>query len=758
MKKLLLTLAVAVLGFAGASAASYDVFTSETESWTGDANGYTSTVTVDGKNFTLTTAKAASTTNLVNPSTNTDKEIRIYKGSTLTIASSDFEFTNVVLTATGSKYIVDVAVSEGWTVTSDKANLTYTLTSATPQKTVTFDATGGQVRVKHISVADEVAKPAEAASVKSVKETIALATDTKVKVDYALTVGFVHNSNVFCCDEAGNFIQIYNENKLKIGDVIPAGWEATYKLFNNVTPELTDCTLPAEVTEGTFSPKEVAATDLTKDLVNSVVMLKNVEIAEATPAGQSNFTAKVGETELSLRNNYSLASVPAGTYDLTLVVTIYNDAVSLYVASYNTGEEPAGPVAVKNVKETIALSSGTPIKVDYELTVGFVNVKNVFACDADGDFIQIYNDNELKVGDKIPAGWEATYTLFNGVTPEIEKATLPTEITEGTFTPKAVAVADLTKDLVNNVVMLKDVVISAATPAGQSNFTAKVGETEVTLRNHYKLASVEAGIYEVTLVVTVNKEGVVSLYVISYNKTGEAPEEPVVPVEPTAVKSVAETIAVADGTLVKVDYTLTVAWVYANNVFCCDPDGDFIQIYNKNQLKVGDVIPAGWQATYKLYNNTTPELTECALPEEVTAGTFTAKEVPAEDITAKLVNNVVLIKNVTLDAATPAASESDNEKKNFTGTVGDVTLNLRNHYKVESVPAGVYDITVVVSLNNGEPSLYVINFAKASGISNITVDADAPAVYYNLNGVRVDNPANGIYIRIQSGKAEKVIL
>lgn len=572
MKKLLLTLAGAVLGFIGASAASYDVFTSGSETWTGDADGYTTSVTVDGKHFTLVTDKASSTTNLVNPGSNPDKEIRIYKSSTLTISSTDFEFNTVVLTATAAKYIVDVAVSSGWTVTSDKTALTYTLTSKTPQKSVTFDATGAQVRVSKIVVADEAVKPAEATAVTSVKETIALASGTPIKVDYALTVGFVNSKNVFCCDADGDFIQIYNENTLKVGDIIPAGWAATYTLYNGVTPEIEKATLPAEVTAGTFTPKEVAPADLTTDLVNSVVMVKNVVFEDATPATKTNFTGKVGETELSLRNNYTLGSVPAGTYDLTLVVTINNGDVSLYVASYNTEDEP------------------------------------------------------------------------------------------------------------------------------------------------------------------------------------------VVPVEATVVKNVRETIAVADGTLVKVDYTVTVAWVNVRNIFVCDAAGDFIQIYAANTYKVGDVIPAGWEATYKHYNDNTPELTDCTLPEEVTAGTFTPKEVAADEITAALVNSVVLIKNVTLDAATPDAGETDNNKKNFTGTVGETTLNFRNNYKVESVPAGVYDITVVVTLYNGEPSLYVTNFAKSSGLSNITVDNDAPAEYYNLNGVRVANPGSGLYIRVKAGQAEKVML
>lgn len=46
-----------------------------------------------------------------------------------------------------------------------------------------------------------------------------------------------------------------------------------------------------------------------------------------------------------------------------------------------------------------------------------------------------------------------------------------------------------------------------------------------------------------------------------------------------------------------------------------------------------------------------------------------------------------------------------------------------------------------------------------SGIDSAVADeADAPAVYYNLQGVRVDNPEKGLYIKRQGNKTTKVVL
>lgn len=45
------------------------------------------------------------------------------------------------------------------------------------------------------------------------------------------------------------------------------------------------------------------------------------------------------------------------------------------------------------------------------------------------------------------------------------------------------------------------------------------------------------------------------------------------------------------------------------------------------------------------------------------------------------------------------------------------------------------------------------------GVENVLVDSDKTAVYYNLQGISVEKPAEGqIYVKVQGGKAEKVVL
>lgn len=426
-----------------------------------------------------------------------------------------------------------------------------------------------------------------------------------------------------------------------------------------------------------------------------------------------------------------------------------NDQFRAQEVSY-TITVKAKAAAVASVAETKALAANTEFTVGYELTVGFINYSNIFAVDAAGDFIQIYSkDSGLKVGDKLPAGWTGKYVLFGGTTPEIEPVGKLPAATAGTFEPKAVAAADVTTELVNSVITIKDVVFETATPATKENFTGKVGDIELSFRNNYTKPGVEAGTYDVTVVVTIY-QGATSLYIVEYKTPGGETPDPIEP-EVTKVSNLAEAFALANDTEAVIDCPLTVGFVNYSNIFVRDEAGNFIQIYGSNSYKIGDVIPAGWKGTYSVFNNA-PQFKPVGTLPEATEGTFTPEVVAAANVSTDLVNHVITIENVVLAEASPAA------KENFTGKVGDVELSLRNNYKLESVEAGTYNITVVVNNFKGDASLYVTNFVKAttSGIEEIEA-ADAEAVYYNLQGVRVENPENGLYIRVRGNKIDKVV-
>lgn len=69
---------------------------------------------------------------------------------------------------------------------------------------------------------------------------------------------------------------------------------------------------------------------------------------------------------------------------------------------------------------------------------------------------------------------------------------------------------------------------------------------------------------------------------------------------------------------------------------------------------------------------------------------------------------------------------------------------------------GIY--TIYATMSEDKKSLEV-EVEKTDSVSVITDDnADAPAVYYNLQGVQVNAPANGLYIVKQGNKVSKVLV
>ena len=222
------------------------------------------------------------------------------------------------------------------------------------------------------------------------------------------------------------------------------------------------------------------------------------------------------------------------------------------------------------------------------------------------------------------------------------------------------------------------------------------------------------------------------------------------------VNSIAETMAVTDNTLkLRINYPLTVAYKNGSNNFVTDGT-DFIQIYGSSQPSYtsGDVIPAGWIGNYTLYQNVTPEIENPAGMESATENNgFTPAKV--SEISESDINKVLTLENVVFAAATPA------DRTNFTGKIKDTEIEFRNNYTVASVEAGTYNVSGVVSVFGTSTQLYPISYEKVddtTGIADIVADENAPVEYFNPQGIRVDNPENGLYIRRQGNKVTKVIV
>lgn len=211
-----------------------------------------------------------------------------------------------------------------------------------------------------------------------------------------------------------------------------------------------------------------------------------------------------------------------------------------------------------------------------------------------------------------------------------------------------------------------------------------------------------------------------------------------------------------------VNFDLTVAYVNGANIYATTGD-EWTLIFGYNlDYQAGDVIPAGWNGQYAPYAGM-PEIKPVGTMPEATETGKTVKFAEATSVDLSMINQVVVLKGVTFAAAT-----LDNKNNNFTGKIGETEISFRNNFSVASVDAGTYDVTCAVGYYEKDATeatdatklqVYPISYAKTTvGIDEIGVDANAPVEYYNLQGVRVANPENGIFIRRQGNKVSKVVL
>lgn len=78
-------------------------------------------------------------------------------------------------------------------------------------------------------------------------------------------------------------------------------------------------------------------------------------------------------------------------------------------------------------------------------------------------------------------------------------------------------------------------------------------------------------------------------------------------------------------------------------------------------------------------------------------------------------------------------------------------------YTDVDAPEGIHSYMVTVAYNKGESMPSNTVASQGSGIMETVLPADAPAVFYDLQGRRVTHPVKGIYIEVTAGKARKLI-
>lgn len=235
----------------------------------------------------------------------------------------------------------------------------------------------------------------------------------------------------------------------------------------------------------------------------------------------------------------------------------------------------------------------------------------------------------------------------------------------------------------------------------------------------------------------------------------------VIPSASNLVQMLAMAPAVYDR--VEVNFPVTVTFASGNTAYLIDAEGNagYLQdIRNQGSTstvvitlyEVGNVIPAGWIATnatmYEsvIWQGIPPEVTETV---EVTYPEVTS-------VTPADAEKVVIIKEVTF-----AKSTASGNTKAYGTTPGGDTYEFQDTYNVPSKPAGVYDVTCIVKYSKVGTTEYFylvpIAYEETSAIRTVEA-AGAETRYYDLHGVEVKTPVNGIYVKVVGGEASKVFV
>lgn len=215
---------------------------------------------------------------------------------------------------------------------------------------------------------------------------------------------------------------------------------------------------------------------------------------------------------------------------------------------------------------------------------------------------------------------------------------------------------------------------------------------------------------------------------------------------------------------VYVDFPMTVN--YANGIFAyvSDSEGNPGLIENIKDkgsssltvttiYKTGNIIPAGWIATNAfMYESVNWQ----GVPPSVTE-TVEVKYPEMTSVTREDADKVVVLKNVTFTSRTP-----ENNTIGYGTTPDGSTYEFQNTFNTATKSAGTYDVTCVVSYSKVGAKEYFylapISFTVSDNSSAEIVKADQDKTrYYNMEGLEVGEPKEGIYIKIENGKKTKIL-
>lgn len=629
-------------------------------------------------------------------------------------------------------------------------------------------------------------------------------------VDFEALVAYVNGGNVYIV-ENGTPALIFKFNLgLNPGDKIKGGWLCHLTNYNGLPELVPESDLETDGTADVPEPAVFAGMDGLA--VNSIVKVEGVTFAEATPgtdATDRNFTGTWGADEASLPfyNQFKVASVEAGKYTVLATVGCYNTSVQLQPISYEEYVEPVEPATTvyyvlplkdmdvaDNNEETAFIPTtfypwyqcaGAPVS---QGSYNDLRKANIYTFTTAGEI-----GPEAASGGWLSDGFDITplrtkdYDLYFSV-----KTT-----SDATMAIKLVATE-------GNEATGQEVLFEAENNGEWQNVRLNIHEKFPNFVNADAAAG-KSYVFAFVAGAGLKAGDTFEIANVCYVPAGTTPVDPTEPA-PIVCPEKFYMIGNIDGNSFAADngiemtkeentftYTGAVTGAgYFGFASALGADGSDWATLNANRWGAADGTEVSVDTPFTL------EKAEGSL--KMTPGYYDFTVVFGEDnvvLTVKtseapqpveVPEHFYVIGNFAGNAWNPATAVEMTKEENTFTAIGEVTgdcnfgfgsvlsedwdtFNANRYGQAEDnavvaldtpvalvkgegvlklAEAGNYKLTVVF----GETEI-TFTATKVSAIDSVDADNAAPAEYYNLQGVRVENPAEGLYIVVRGGKATK---
>lgn len=631
-------------------------------------------------------------------------------------------------------------------------------------------------------------------------------------VDFDAIVTYVNGGNVYFVQNGTPGLIFKYDTGFAPGDVIKAGWIGHLKNYNGL-PELEPET--AMTSEGTADvPEPAVFAGMDGLAVNSIVKVEGVTFAEATPgtdATDRNFTGTWGADEASLPfyNQFKVASVKAGKYTVLATVGCFNTSIQLQPISYEEYVEPLEPATTTyyvlplkdmdvadNNEETAFIPTtfypwyqcaGAPVS---QGSYNDLRKANIYTFTTAGEI-----GPEAASGGWLSDGFDITplrtkdYDLYFSV-----KTT-----SDATMAIKLVATE-------GNEATGQEVLFEAENNGEWQNVRLNIHEKFPAFVNADAAAG-KSYVFAFVAGAGLKAGDTFEIANVCYVPAGETPVDPVEPMEcPEKLYLIgmidgASFSPVAGKEMTKEENTFTCTGTVTGSGYFAfattlGADADDWNTVNANRLAGAEsdaevTVDTPFELVYSEYSmHLNPGKYDFTVTFADGKASLTAKASSVPD-PVEVPEHLYVIGNFANAGWNPAAAVEMTKEGNTFSIIGEATGDLnfgfgtvlgadssdwdtfnahrygqavdnavvaldtpitltKNSNSIRLEEAGNYKLTVVF----GETEI-TFTATKESGIEGVDAEAATPAEYYNLQGVRVENPAEGLYIVVRGGKATK---